>query len=193
MTGKIVHAWAETTPKLVSLKRKYHIDEVLLTDCTGSCQNDNFPCSQWRKFRQNDIHVAVIERTESAIETEAKLEPKLEYKLDMYFKSRWLCCALFRCIHSVPTYAFWLLITLFIFRQAEFIFVNPGLYHNLNDVGGSHCCANNSVGFIYSLMSIMINGARCWAKINFVFGMDKSCWRDGGVSICILNQRFNRS
>ena len=44
-----------------SLKRKYcHFDEIFITGCTGSCQNDNFQCSQWWKFRQNgDIFVSV--------------------------------------------------------------------------------------------------------------------------------------
>ena len=31
-----------------------HFDEIFITGCTGSCQNDNFPCSQWWKFHQND-------------------------------------------------------------------------------------------------------------------------------------------
>ena len=45
-----------------SLKRKsLHFDEMFITGCTGSCQNDNFQCSQWWKFRQNDdIFVSVI-------------------------------------------------------------------------------------------------------------------------------------
>ena len=30
-------------------------DEIFATDFTGNCQNDNFLCSQWRKFRQNDF------------------------------------------------------------------------------------------------------------------------------------------
>ena len=39
----------------LSLKRKcLHFDEMFITGCTGSHQNDNFQCSQWRKFRQND-------------------------------------------------------------------------------------------------------------------------------------------
>ena len=46
-----------------SLKRKCrHFDEILITGCTGSCQNDNFQCSQWLKFRQNDdIFVSVLD------------------------------------------------------------------------------------------------------------------------------------
>ena len=45
-----------------SLKRKcLHFDEIFITGCTGSCQNDNFQCSQWLKFRQiDDIFVSVI-------------------------------------------------------------------------------------------------------------------------------------
>ena len=44
-----------------TLKRKsLHFDEMFITGCTGSCQNDNFQCSQWWKFRQNDdIFVSV--------------------------------------------------------------------------------------------------------------------------------------
>ena len=45
-----------------SLKQKcLHFDEIFITGCTGSCQNDNFQCSQWLKFRQNDnIFVSVL-------------------------------------------------------------------------------------------------------------------------------------
>ena len=45
-----------------SLKRKcLHFGEIFITGCTGSCQNDNFQCSQWLKFRQNDdIFVSVM-------------------------------------------------------------------------------------------------------------------------------------
>ena len=32
----------------------HHVDKIFITGCTGSCQNDNFQCSQWRKFDQND-------------------------------------------------------------------------------------------------------------------------------------------
>ena len=44
-----------------TLKRKcLHFDEIFITGCTGSCQNDNFQCSQWLKFRQiDDIFVSV--------------------------------------------------------------------------------------------------------------------------------------
>ena len=44
-----------------TLKRKcLHFDEIFVTGCTGSCQNDNFQCRQWLKFRQNDdIFVSV--------------------------------------------------------------------------------------------------------------------------------------
>ena len=34
-------------------KRKCHFDKIFITDCTESCQNDNFRCSQWCKFCQN--------------------------------------------------------------------------------------------------------------------------------------------
>ena len=49
---------------LITLKRKcHHFDEIFITGCTGSCQNDNnFQCSQWWKFCQNDkIFVSVYD------------------------------------------------------------------------------------------------------------------------------------
>ena len=49
------------SPQLCALKRKCcHFDEILITDCTESCHFDNFRCSKWWKFRQNDdISVSV--------------------------------------------------------------------------------------------------------------------------------------
>ena len=39
----------------ISVKRKRrHFDNIFVTCCTESCQNDNFECNQWRKCRQND-------------------------------------------------------------------------------------------------------------------------------------------
>ena len=36
-------------------------DKIFINGCTWSCQNDNFQCSQWWKFHQNDdISVSVI-------------------------------------------------------------------------------------------------------------------------------------
>ena len=48
-------------PAQKALKRKCcHFDEILITDCTESCHFDNFRCSQWWKFHQNDdISVSV--------------------------------------------------------------------------------------------------------------------------------------
>ena len=44
-------------------KRKCHFDEIFINSCTGSCQNGNFRCSQWWKFRQNDdISVSLYRR-----------------------------------------------------------------------------------------------------------------------------------
>ena len=41
------------------LKRKcLHFDGIFITGCTESCQNDNFRCSQWWRFHQND-HIFV--------------------------------------------------------------------------------------------------------------------------------------
>ena len=44
-----------------TLNHKYrHFDEIFVTGCTGSCHFDNFQCSQWWKFHQNeDISVSV--------------------------------------------------------------------------------------------------------------------------------------
>ena len=37
-----------------------HFDEILITGCTGNCDFDNFQCSHWCKFNQNeDIHVSL--------------------------------------------------------------------------------------------------------------------------------------
>ena len=38
-----------------SLKWKcHHFDEIFITGCTESCENDSFQCSQWWKFGEND-------------------------------------------------------------------------------------------------------------------------------------------
>ena len=37
-----------------TLTRKCHLYEIFITGCTGSCHFDNFQCSQWWKFHQND-------------------------------------------------------------------------------------------------------------------------------------------
>ena len=59
-----------------SLKRKCcHFDEILITDCTESCHFDNFRCSQWLKFRQNDdISVSVFVLTQCIV-------PDIDYTL----------------------------------------------------------------------------------------------------------------
>ena len=37
------------------LKRKYlHFDKIVIDGSIGRCQNENFQCSRWWKFRQND-------------------------------------------------------------------------------------------------------------------------------------------
>ena len=55
----------------LTLKRKCcHFDEIFITSCTVSCQNDNFQCSQWWKCHQNeDISVSVNDNTGSCITT----------------------------------------------------------------------------------------------------------------------------
>ena len=43
------------------LKQKCHFDEIFIIDCTEKCQNDNFCCSQWWKFHQNDNTISVFQ------------------------------------------------------------------------------------------------------------------------------------
>ena len=101
----------------ITLKRKcHHFDEIFITGCTESCQNDNFQCSQWRKFRQNDdisVSVYVIEellpqqitillcdtlciglwdlmRDHSVTTIVAHLNVLLKYSADDLTSSRWL-------------------------------------------------------------------------------------------------------
>ena len=47
--------------KSLPLKQKCrHFDEIFITGCTGSCHFDNFQCSQWWTFHQNeDFSVSV--------------------------------------------------------------------------------------------------------------------------------------
>ena len=66
--GYLLHenACCDALNWMYALKRKsLHFDEMFITGCTGSCQNDNFQCSQWWKFRQNDdifVSVRIQER-----------------------------------------------------------------------------------------------------------------------------------
>ena len=54
------HFWAAECAGLPLKRKCCHFDEILITDCTESCHFDNFRCSQWWKFRQNDdISVSV--------------------------------------------------------------------------------------------------------------------------------------
>ena len=50
-----IFIWMSLHARRKSLKRKCrHFDENFITGCTGSCHFDNFQCSQWWKFHQND-------------------------------------------------------------------------------------------------------------------------------------------
>ena len=46
--------YAQTSPRHALKRKRRHFDEFFTISCTGSCQNDNFQCCQWWKFRQND-------------------------------------------------------------------------------------------------------------------------------------------
>ena len=43
----------------IIVQQKCHLDEIIIIDCTSSCQNDNFCYGQQWKFHQNDIFVSV--------------------------------------------------------------------------------------------------------------------------------------
>ena len=61
---------------VATLKRKcLHFDEIFITGCTGSCQNDNFQCSQWLKFRQNDDIFVSVKLLPEPIMTYYKSDP----------------------------------------------------------------------------------------------------------------------
>ena len=50
-----------------TLKRKcLHFDEIFITGCTESCQNDNFRCSQWWNFHQNDDIFVSVQQSKGA-------------------------------------------------------------------------------------------------------------------------------
>ena len=40
-------------------KCRRHLNEIFISGCTWSCHFDNFQCSQWWKFCQNNISVSV--------------------------------------------------------------------------------------------------------------------------------------
>ena len=46
----------------IAPRHKCNLDEIFVISCTESCQNDNFQCSQWRQFHQNDISVSMYMR-----------------------------------------------------------------------------------------------------------------------------------
>ena len=49
--GVCVNMWTNrTTTTTETIGR--HFDAIFVTGCTESCHNDNFQCSQWRKFHQ---------------------------------------------------------------------------------------------------------------------------------------------
>ena len=62
----IIIMWIRVLLNMVfTRKRKcFQFCEISITGCTGSCQNDNFQCSQWLKFRHIDnfsISVYILE------------------------------------------------------------------------------------------------------------------------------------
>ena len=58
------NGWYRTIIIIITQTLKWsnhHFDEIFITGCARSCQNDNFWCSQWWKFHQND-HISVSMR-----------------------------------------------------------------------------------------------------------------------------------
>ena len=47
LTLEVQHTWTW----------KCHFNEIFISGCTGSCHFDNFQCSQWWKFCENDISI----------------------------------------------------------------------------------------------------------------------------------------
>ena len=82
-----------------TLKRKcLHFGEIFITGCTESCQNDNFQCSQWWKFRQNDdIFVSVLPESILLQFYVACGGARPQWDIDcnnsnaLVFKARWCC------------------------------------------------------------------------------------------------------
>ena len=85
------------------LKQKCrHFDEIFITGCTGSCHFDNFHCSQWWTFHQNeDFSVSVSHWTRG----------HLKEILDKYFKANscdwWVRYPLWNCSHVNGTGTHW--------------------------------------------------------------------------------------
>ena len=50
----------ETTNVLSPKRKCRNFDEIFITDYTGSCHFDNFQCSLWWKFHQNNIPVSLL-------------------------------------------------------------------------------------------------------------------------------------
>ena len=107
----------------ISQKRKcLHFDEIIITGCTGSCQSDNFQCSQWWKFRQNDdIFVSVIVKNVRGIDLECMYERKVCYngvngvctrsKMSLrwciYGAISWCTLVMCGCLHSTEVLQEW--------------------------------------------------------------------------------------
>ena len=83
----------------------HHFDEIFIAGCTESCHFDNFRCSQWLKFRQNDnipvsvythVHVAFLPIN----------------KQNLSAKSGWWYAGRFwQCLSWVEEWNYWLLAT----------------------------------------------------------------------------------
>ena len=69
-----------------TLKRKCcHFDEIFVIGCTESYQNDNFECSQWWKFRQNDdISLSVFKYKGAIINTYRKLHSENKDQMNIF-------------------------------------------------------------------------------------------------------------
>ena len=75
-----------------TLKRQCrHFDEIFITGCTESCQNDNFLCSQWWKFHQNDnisvsMNMPRCRISDVSVEKNRNKRDLVKYEFTIYFE-----------------------------------------------------------------------------------------------------------
>ena len=74
-----------------ALKRKCRpFDKILIIGCTGSCYFDNFQCSQWWKFHQND-NISVSVRDGQTKAPKIQMGSMKSYVYNPLFETRTSC------------------------------------------------------------------------------------------------------
>ena len=76
----------------ISLKQKCcYFDEIFITGCTGSCHFDNFRCSQWWKFCQNDnIFVSVLPAMLSLVPSVTNVKADVDKNIWRHILTIWV-------------------------------------------------------------------------------------------------------